>query len=160
MYWTLFLIKDFTVVCNTFKSYEISVLQAFSLPKTINEERLLVSREDEHGLTLLVAVLYVHKMSFHRCCCSDTSLHCLSLVLFLVSHLLLLLSLSAFSPSYVSFLRSGAFQSVWLEAFHPLGQLLVFVSAGTAAVPVLYIPRPQLQCAGPFHSTFVVFSPF
>lgn len=109
-------------------------------------------------LTLLVAVCA--QMSFHRCCCSDTSLHCFSLVLFLVSHLLLLLSLSAFSPSYVSFLRSGAFQSVWLEAFHPLGQLLVIVSAGTAAVPVLYIPRPQLQCAGPFHSAFVVFFPF
>ena len=38
MYWTLFLIKDFTAVCNTFKNYEISVLQAFSLPRTINKE--------------------------------------------------------------------------------------------------------------------------
>lgn len=59
MYWTLFLIKD--VVCNTFKSYEISVLQAFSLPKTINEERLLVWREDEHGLTHFVS----------RCLCTN-----------------------------------------------------------------------------------------
>lgn len=56
---TLFLIKDFTVVCNTFKSYEISVLQAFSLPKTINEERLLVWREDEHGLTHFVSRCFV-----------------------------------------------------------------------------------------------------
>lgn len=43
-----FLLKT-TIVCNTFKNYDLSVLQAFSLPKTINKECLLVWREDEHG---------------------------------------------------------------------------------------------------------------
>ena len=57
--------------------------------------------------TFLVAVLYVYKMSFHRWCCSNISLHCLSLVLFLISNLLCFLSFSPFFSLYLSFLRSG-----------------------------------------------------
>ena len=118
------------------------MLQAFSLSKAVNKDCLLVWGGDEHVfIHFLLLFCLCTKWLFKDDDVPKYHSTIFSLVLFLISNLLLLLSFNVFFLCIYPSWDLWHFMSVWLNVFHPLGKLLAIISSNTTSAHSLLFPQ-------------------